>query len=53
MWFSGKMFLGLAMGALLVPMVSAPVEADIPDETFEVLGLDRDGDPADLFDALE
>jgi len=53
MWFNDKMFLGLALVSLLIPMMSATVGADIPDETFEVLGLDRDGDPADLYDALE
>ena len=33
--------------------VSERAKADIPDETFEVLGLDPQGDPAELYDALE
>ena len=33
--------------------LSERAKADIPDETFEVLGLDPQGDPAELYDALE
>ena len=48
-----KIILGFALfGYSIFPQENAP-RADIPDETFEVLGLDRDGDPADLYDALE
>jgi len=53
MWSGNKSVLGFAIALLLALTVSNPAKADIPDETFEVLGLDRDGDPADLYDALE
>ena len=53
MWSGNKSIATLAIAVLSAFAFSNVLKADIPDETFEVLGLDRDGDPAELYDALE
>ena len=53
MKFSIKIVFGMALIGCLAHLGDNPTKADIPDETFEVLGVDRDGDPAELYDALE
>ena len=53
MKFSIKTVFGMALIGCLEHLGYNPTTADIPDETFEVLGVDRDGDPAELYDALE
>lgn len=50
----GSILMGLGALFLALTIASATVLAgDIPDVTFEVLGVDRGGEPADLYDALE
>ena len=53
MKFAGKVICGIALVGCWALLSDNQAKADIPDETFEVLGVDRDGDPAELYDALE
>lgn len=50
MRLGSRLFLALAVSALIVP---GAARADIPSATYEALGVDEGGDPAELFDALE
>ena len=52
MKFSIKIVFGMALIGCLAHLGDNPTKADIPDETFEVLGVDRDGDPAELLSLI-
>jgi hydroxylamine dehydrogenase len=47
-----RYLLVIAAGLLLIPMATG-ARADIPQETYEALGVEEGGEPADLYDALE
>ncbi len=53
MCFLKQVFISLTLSLLFVATIWGGANADIPQETFDVLGLDPQGDPAELYDALE
>jgi hydroxylamine dehydrogenase len=50
---AGRCLLAIVACIALSPGLACNAIADIPDETYEALGVDKGGDPAEFYDALE